>query len=275
MKDDDLGDASYDEHEFGHPWWFSRARDKAHQRAYRNIVDFGAKFLPEKPREIVDYACGPGMLIRELARKFPDTVITGIDESQECLDAAAEVLREAGFDPSDDRFRLLRRRLPNLDVEGPQADAAFFVFPDFRCGKVKKTVDYWARIYPADWQATKKLRKKVAAMFEKGEVEESRDLFYKRMASRHLHRLVEPGGIVVRVDYSECHRDECDEDLNKVLEWEEGCRKPAKGFPKGLRFTEMLDSRFFRSKVMEDVYEQTEDPDDKEGGFMVTAFRAR
>lgn len=51
---------------------------------------------------IVDLGCGPGLLLRDLSRRFPDAVMTGLDITQAMLDYAGTV-EYAGKSPD---FRL-------------------------------------------------------------------------------------------------------------------------------------------------------------------------
>ena len=59
------------------------------------------RFLAEmsdlKPNHIVDLGCGPGVGTLELAKRFPNASVTGIDINQPALDLAAERAEAAGL----------------------------------------------------------------------------------------------------------------------------------------------------------------------------------
>ena len=276
----DLGDTSYDAGGFGAKWWRKRARDGPHRRAYRHIAsDLRDQLGNRQPTLLIDYACGPALLMRELARVFPHTTVVGIDESIDCL-AAAEVLREARLSRPllTGRLQLQRAALPEFRVPVPLADAAVFCFPDFRSADVEAFADAHKKRFRADWLVAKAAAKRLAKIDE--DLAPSReDIFLKRLAFRDCQRRVKPGGIILRVDYAAASRDDCDETYAHIMATEEGS-----GLPPGIKlsdkvdpadtvFTTLLGCTYRRSKVMADVYAQTGDPTDRDGGFMVCPLR--
>ena len=90
----------------------------------------------------------------------------------------------------------------------------------------------------------------------------------KRIAHRHIRSLVKAGGLLVRVDYANCDRAECDEGILRQMELYEGSKGKRKCF-------DLIADSFHRSRVMADVYAQTGDDDDGTGGYMISVFRAR
>jgi trans-aconitate 2-methyltransferase len=54
----------------------------------RPFVDLTARVLAQEVRSIVDLGCGPGNLTRTLIKRWPDSHILGVDNSQEMLDQA-------------------------------------------------------------------------------------------------------------------------------------------------------------------------------------------
>ena len=61
------GHTSYDR-EVGQ-WWRQQANDGSHQAAYRKVADYCRKlFSDSEPGIVIDYACGPGLLLTRLCR---------------------------------------------------------------------------------------------------------------------------------------------------------------------------------------------------------------
>ncbi len=274
---DDIGYASYDSNDFGAPWWLERATDKAHQRAYASIVEYAHRFvaasLNHEPTHIIDYACGPGMLLRALLREYPQAHCYGLDESTSCLDAAQQVITRARLKDNKNRLSLIRTALPNFDLQLPPADIAFFTFPDFRARNERLIPNIWGTRFPDDWAASKQVRRHIVALGEMDDVWSSAALFYKRLAGLNMHKLVKPGGLIIRVDYATCTRAACAQSWLDEMAWAE-CSMPYTHKGKQLACTELIASRYSPSGVMEDVYKQTGDPEDKVGGFLVSILRA-
>jgi trans-aconitate 2-methyltransferase len=58
--------------------------------------------LPERDvRLAVDLGCGPGNSTEVLTRRFPDATVTGLDSSQDMVDAARKRLPHIGFEVAD------------------------------------------------------------------------------------------------------------------------------------------------------------------------------
>jgi demethylmenaquinone methyltransferase/2-methoxy-6-polyprenyl-1,4-benzoquinol methylase len=53
--------------------------------------------LPEKADRVLDLACGTGIVLEKLARKYPGADLVGVDLMQEYLDIAEAKLRERGI----------------------------------------------------------------------------------------------------------------------------------------------------------------------------------
>lgn len=273
-----LGDYSYDNHDFGTAWWLERAQDKAHQAAYKRIVKYSAKFLDKEPKHVIDYACGPGMLLRYLRRQFPESRISAIDESEQAIIGARDVLRRSRLDPDDKHIHFVQDSLPHFNLGLRKADIVYFCFPDFRIPETRPVIKYWREQFPQDWDATKKLRQKLLRDGADPELlDDNFDCFRKRLAGRNLRQMVKRGGLMLRVDYGSCSRDECEENMLKQIAFCEGslCRKRwDKDTRKDLVFAELLDSVYVPSAVINDVYAQTGNSKDTEGGFFISVLRA-
>jgi hypothetical protein len=100
------------------------------------------------------------------------------------------------------------------------------------------------------------------------------ELMTNRVVARGLRRLVRKGGHCVRVEYANSIREGLTELVQDRTAFEEGSLTRSYGGKKSERFFEYLFNDYHRSKVIEDVYHQTGDEDDKEGGYMIGLLRA-
>jgi trans-aconitate 2-methyltransferase len=62
----------------------------------RPFFELTAQIRAEHPGLVVDLGCGPGQLTAELARRWPQAEVRGLDSSAEMIDAAAGRADEAG-----------------------------------------------------------------------------------------------------------------------------------------------------------------------------------
>ena len=97
---------------------------------------------------------------------------------------------------------------------------------------------------------------------------------WHRSISFNLRQLLIRDGICVRIEYATMQRHELSRDELMRVAFEEGSldidvegRKPRQWF-------RLLASTYFRSRVLEDVYQQTADERDKNGGYLITVLRA-
>src|SRR5271156_922429 len=57
----------------------------------RPFADLVARIGAEDPGTVVDLGCGPGNLTADLARRWPDAVVHGIDSSPSMIEAAHQL----------------------------------------------------------------------------------------------------------------------------------------------------------------------------------------
>ncbi len=67
----------------------------------RASVDLLARVPIESPETAIDFGCGPGNSTELLARRFPDTALTGLDRSPDMLAEARERLPSVRFEEAD------------------------------------------------------------------------------------------------------------------------------------------------------------------------------
>lgn len=263
-------------------WWLERAANRAHQRAYRNIADFIRESVPRDPRLIVDYACGGGALLFHLSQQFPNSRLIGLDGSSRLLNLAKEYL--SGLDPScAQRVSLIETRLPGRRVDGERADLAVYCFPNMiPFSEEEKAAGPAIPLSSRD----QKIARYLATIEEPGEEDEEEDssptdleeiqhtLEYGRRISRNLRQWLRPGGICIRVEYATSQRHCWSPSVLAQVCYEEGSLDTEVAGLKPRPWFRVLASAYFRSRVLEDVYQQTGDPRDQKGGYLITALRA-
>lgn len=275
-------------------WWESRAADAAHRRAYRHVAEYLRDALNKaKIRRplVVDYACGGGHFLLELARLVPDARIVGLDGSKKLLGLALERCAARGitsavlppaeaFATKGPRVRLVQTRLPNFRLPAGGADAVAFVFPNIAPSPADQaTYDRNGYLNRAD-AAVGRMLARFREMDPEDEVTtEKPDILFdgymtERVLSRNVRRLLKPGGLWFKVDYANAPRAE----LSQLSQWrslfsECALEEPVKD-RRAERLFELRGNAFRRSSVILDVYHQTKDPSDKTGGYFITEFRA-
>lgn len=286
-------------------WWLKRAADPAHARAYRRIAEEVAKGLSRAGKKrglVVDYACGNGAFLCELARALPGFRLLGLDGSEKMLEAAKRNLGRRGFaaeiaatrtlkevlgakaagrGPGDGpRILLARTFLPNFSLPKGLADAATFVFPNIAPAPSEQ--EYYDRHgykNPRDVAAGRILARLREMDPEDEVVKLEPDLMFDglmtdRVVSRNLRSLLKPGGSFFKVDYANARREDLSELTQlRSLFCEGALEKPVKDKQAEVFFRYRRNA-FTRSSVILDVYHQTLDPSDKTGGYFVSEFTA-
>lgn len=284
-------------------WWEERSADDAHKRAYRHAAEYTRdavrKALKASKKKvaaplIVDYACGGGHYLLELARLMPEAHIVGLDGSKKLLALTAARCEAAGvtatvfadtkaadaFAAKGPRVRLLRTNLPNFKLPQGKADAVAFVFPNIAPGpKDQPIYDRNGYLNRAD-NAVGTMLARFREMDPEDEVSvEDPELrldgmLTDRVLARNIRGFLKKGGTWIKVDYANALRSE----LTDLSQWrclfaEGALEMPIKGFKSEHLFT-LKGNDFRRSTVILDVYHQTKDPSDKTGGYFVTDFEA-
>jgi SAM-dependent methyltransferase len=244
-------------------WWMGRSVNCSHRRAYRKIADFIRDSYRHSPETIVDYACGAGNLLALLSCRFPNSSLIGLDGSSYLLGLALRRLSRLPRSCSR-RISLIETALPNQNYLRSRADLVIFCFPNMmpfsdegneREGKF--------RLKRNDCAIAKYLDPKAPC-----------DLERSRAISYNLRSLLIPGGICVRVEYATIKRHEFTPVELLRVSFEEGSldgKVEGKSIHPWFR---VQASAYFRSQVLEDVYEQTRDERDRKGGYLITVLRA-
>jgi trans-aconitate 2-methyltransferase len=107
----------------------------------RPFFDLLARVSVETPGYIADLGCGPGNLTVTLAERWPSAIVTGVDSSQEMIDAARRAHDAPGLSFMRDDIRYWKpQALPDLIV----SNAALQWVPEHR-----ELVTEWAGWLPA------------------------------------------------------------------------------------------------------------------------------
>ena len=109
-------------------WWNIWACNKSHCIAYRNIANYVTTHVELIPSLVIDYGCGTGRLLGEIAVRFVDTKFIGIDGSSAMLKTAKTYLKNKAPDLLN-RIKLLKAPLPIRLLLGKRADLVTFTFP--------------------------------------------------------------------------------------------------------------------------------------------------
>jgi hypothetical protein len=244
-------------------WWLRRSMDASHGRAYRNIADFIQASYRRHPKVIVDYACGGGNLLSLLSCRFPYSRLVGLDGSSFLL---GQALHGFSLLPRSciSRISLIETMLPRPNFMPGRADLVIFCFPNM----MPSSEEERARAGRLCLNRNDRAMAKFLAPENPGALEWSRSISF------NLRRLLVPSGICVRVEYATMNRHELSPAELLQVSYEEGSldvevegRMPRQWF-------RVLASAYFRSRVLEDVYEQTGDERDRNGGYLITVLRA-
>jgi hypothetical protein len=259
-------------------WWLQHSRDNAHLRAYRQVADFIRDSFTRDPGTVVDYACGPGNLLALLSIRFPNSKLIGLDASLFLLGSA---LRRFGHLPPgcSKRISLIETPLPHMNILREKADLAIFCFPNMTVFPGEENFTEPARFLSG---GDRKIAESLSLASEPGdppvrpaEAAANRySLEQGRCITLNLRRLLVRNGICVRVEYATMQRYELSPLALAHVAYEEGSldtdvegRMPRQWF-------RLVASAYFRSRVLEDVYEQTGDERDRNGGYLITVLRA-
>jgi SAM-dependent methyltransferase len=258
-------------------WWLNRANDAAHSRAYRKIAEFLEASYSRAPRVIVDYACGAGHLLALLSQRFPDAKLIGLDGSLFLLNETLKRLKGLP-ERCSSRISLIETRLPDLELLPGRADLVIFCFPNMSPFPDDAADGAESGLSEPD----RMIARSLVCAEESGE-EAGCDfdvpaamlgLQQGRRISLNLRRLLIRGGICVRVEYATAQRHELAPfDLMRVSFEEGSLDMPVEGKMPEYWFR-VLASSYFRSSVLEDVYQQTGDARDRNGGYLITVLRA-
>jgi SAM-dependent methyltransferase len=244
-------------------WWQRRSMDYSHRRAYRKIADFIRDSYRRDPRMIVDYACGAGNLLSLLSYRFPHSRLVGLDGSSYLLGLALRRLSRLPRSSSM-RISLIEAALPRHNFLHGQADLVIFCFPNMTPSADEENEREGRNgLKPSDGAIAKYLAPKAFRALER-----SRGIAY------NLRRLLIPGGICVRVEYATINRHEFSPAELLTVSFEEGSLDTKVAGWRPRPWFRVQASAYFRSRVLEDVYQHTGDESDRNGGYLITILRA-
>ena len=261
-------------------WWNIRACNKSHCNAYRNIANYVATHVDLIPSLVIDYGCGTGRLLGEIAIRFVDTKFIGIDGSSAMLKTAKTYLKNKTPDLLN-RIKLLKAPLPIRLLLGKRADLVTFTFPhilsnlyDLDLNSFLEHLTY-SEIENAVILAEDKGMEEVSNEYTEEDPDLVQSLLVNRVISKNLRSLVKRDGYCLRVELANAKREEFPEIFQKRFSFQEGSLDKSLSDQSIQQPFELVRSEYHRSKVMEDAYEQTGDESDRKGGYWISLLRAR
>ena len=260
-------------------WWNIRACNKSHCIAYRNIANYVTTHVDLIPSLVIDYGCGTGRLLGEIAVRFVDTKFIGIDGSSAMLKTAKTYLKNKAPDLLN-RIKLLKAPLPIRLLLGKRADLVTFTFPhilsnlyDLDLNSFLEHLTY-SEIENAVILAEDKGMEEVSNEYPEEDPDLLQSLLVNRVISKNLRSLVKRGGYCLRVELANAKREEFPEIFQKRFSFQEGSLEKSLSDQNIQQPFELVRSEYHRSKVMEDAYEQTGDESDRKGGYWISLLRA-
>jgi SAM-dependent methyltransferase len=260
-------------------WWNIRACNKSHCIAYRNIANYVTTHVDLIPSLVIDYGCGTGRLLGEIAVRFVDTKFIGIDGSSAMLKTAKTYLKNKAPDLLN-RIKLLKAPLPIRLLLGKRADLVTFTFPhilsnlyDLDLNSFLELLTY-SEIENAMILAEDKGTEEVSNEYNDEDPDLLQSLLVNRIISKNLRSLVKRGGYCLRVELANAKREEFPEIFQKRFSFQEGSLDKSFADQSLQQPFELVRSEYHRSKVMEDAYEQTGDESDRKGGYWISLLKA-
>jgi hypothetical protein len=168
--------------------------------------------------------------------------------------------------------------LPDFTIQSGTADLVVYTFPNLVIPFADSGSDLCeCHLGRGDIMTAESL----ARASDPGEAQPEQDvdalrvgLLVSRLVSFNLRSLLRRGGLCIRVEYATARRDELTRTEYMRVAFEEGSLDIAVDGYLPWSWFRVLASSFFRSRVMEDVYQQTADEHDRSGGYVVTTLRA-
>ncbi|MGB8448774.1 MAG: class I SAM-dependent methyltransferase [Nitrososphaeraceae archaeon] len=260
-------------------WWNIRACNKSHCNAYRNIANYVTTHVDLIPSLVIDYGCGTGRLLGEIAVRFVDTKFIGIDGSAGMLKTAKTYLTKEAPNLLN-RIKLLKAPLPTRLLLGKRADLVTFTFPhilsnlyDLDLNSFLELLTY-SEIENAMILAEDEGMEEVSNEYNDEDPDLLQSLLVNRVISKNLRSLVKRGGYCLRVELANARREEFPEIFQKRFSFQEGSLDKSLSDQSLQQPFELVRSEYHRSKVMEDAYEQTGDESDRKGGYWISLLRA-
>ncbi len=251
-------------------WWQRQSSNAAHRYAYRRIADYVAASFQDSPGVIVDYACGAGNLLCNLATRFVHSRLIGLDGSSYLLALAEKRLARLGGDVLT-RVALIRTALPNPDVR-LKANMALFTFPNMLSSGTADWLELKPMLSAADLRAARAISIEGADTHSRASA--YLGLLRNRSVARNLRALLFRGGHCVRVEYGGVPRDQMTRAERMWAAFEEGTFDGAASPGSQKPWFRIVASAYIRSGAIEDVHHQSGRMCDTHGGYQITILRA-
>jgi hypothetical protein len=177
------------------------------------------------------------------------------------------------------RISLIETPLPNFNLLRGRADLAIFCFPNMIPVSLKETAKLKGHgLSKTDRMVARSLSLAGDPHNDEREAGDPRAIQHameqSRQISLNLRRLLADDGICMRVEYATVQRHELSPLELTQVSFEEGSLDIEVEGKMPRQWFRALASSYFRSRVLEDVYEQTADERDRYGGYLITVLRA-
>jgi hypothetical protein len=176
------------------------------------------------------------------------------------------------------QIRLVSTPLPEKHLPSGKVDAALFLFPNLNASKTafEKIQNKWTKD-PASEQTARLFSK---LQDENAKKQPDPDDIYEELVlgaevAANIRRLLKRGMYWFKVDYTNALRKELQDTDQWQLLFVEAAMDLQIGKLKKRSLFELVENKYYRSQVIMDVYDQTKDPADRTGGYMITVFRAK
>jgi len=195
------------------------------------------------------------------------------------LELARKRLKRLGISSSR-RIQLMKTELPDFSLPQGKADVVILCFPQILSGPgCQQRYDRNGNQHDEDVEVAKFLATPWNSNPKDRNVTHDAQMLLDsllrgKVVSSNTHSLLRKGGIFVRVEYAKVKRERLTEFEQYRLAFEEGSLSTAMNGRKAERLFDLISSTFFRSRVMQDVYHQTKDRTDRQGGYSITILKA-
>jgi SAM-dependent methyltransferase len=234
---------------------------------------------------LIDYACGSGVLLSKILKDSKSEIhVVGLDGSQKLLDDFKQNFFPTAFSNpstetwSSNKVSLYQTTLPQFNL--PEiGDLCVWCFPNLIHDE--NHLDQYNDNGYQDQSWVNQAHK--LAHFREMDPDECQDqdstvddrldeYLSQRVIHKNICGILKPKGLFVKIEYANCNRNELSDLTLMRSAFMEGTLAHTIKEHQTTPFFKLIHSEYHKSEVILDVYEQTKDETDKEGGFTINIF---